>query len=83
VQLYDRSLLRFHPCRKRACLSTFDVMAGLLLISCVTASAPPPFTDTYPWQRVPTMCQTHLGGTFSRHNMTGTGRFSDAAVRSA
>ena len=55
------------------------VIATALL--CVFSSPRPSFTDTFPWPRVPTMCQTHIPGIFSRKGMIGTGRFSDAVVR--
>ena len=58
-----------------------DFMVLLLLVAARTSTAArPPFTGVFPWKRVPTMCQTSLGGIFSRHNMAGTGRLTDAAV---
>ena len=54
------------------------IMTRMLLalaLACAGAGA------AFPWQRVPTMCQTHLGGIFSRTAMVGTGRLDDAAVR--
>ena len=55
-----------------------------LALACFTSSAhaaPPAFSDTFPWQRTPTMCQTHIAGLFTRTGMTGTGRFDDEVVR--
>ena len=53
----------------------------LLVTAASCAAARPPFTGAFPWKRVPTMCQTHWGGAFSRKGMAGTGRLTDAAVR--
>ena len=42
----------------------------------LSAAARPPFTGEFPWERVPTMCQTGMSGRFVRSgNMTGTGRY--------
>eukprot|EP00040_Diaphanoeca_grandis_P018649 m.98092 g.98092 ORF g.98092 m.98092 type:complete len:483 (-) comp27034_c0_seq6:112-1560(-) len=67
----------------RALLFCFGALATRAsdLNSVIHTIASPPFSDSFPWQRVPTMCQTHLGGIFSRHNMTGTGRFDDQVAR--
>ena len=47
-----------------------------------TAAARPKFTGQFPWQRVPTMCQTHIDGRFVRRGgMLGTGRLDDAVLR--
>ena len=45
-------------------------------------AARPRFTGEFPWQRVPTMCQTGVSGRFVRSgNMTGTGRYDNKVVR--
>eukprot|EP00664_Eupelagonemidae_sp_cell27_P002790 gene2790-6140_t len=56
------------------------MLAALLPLGAASA-ARPPFSDTFPWARVPTMCQTHIPGIFSRKGMTGTGRLDDAVAR--
>ena len=41
-----------------------------------------PFSDSFPWPRVPTMCQTGIDGRFVRSGgMAGSGRLDDAVVR--
>jgi hypothetical protein len=51
-----------------------------LLLASTSAAVRPPFTGAFPWQRVPTMCQTHIGGIFQRQDMNGTGRFDDGIL---
>ena len=61
-----------------------DLRVVWLAVAMVAGSAAakrPRFTGTFPWQRVPTMCQTGFAGRFVRSNMTGTGRHDDAVVR--
>ena len=54
----------------------------LLFVASTLGELPrPAFTDTFPWARTPTMCQTHIpGGIFVRRDMAGTGRFADEVV---
>lgn len=56
-------------------------MATLSLLVTFAYASRPPFTGAFPWQRVPTMCQTSLGGIFTRSkDIVGTGRLTDAVV---
>jgi len=46
-----------------------------------TSAAPPPFSNEFPWSRVPTMAQSSLPGIFTRKGMSGTGRDDDKVLR--
>ena len=62
-------------------MSTLALGLTLAVVVGSAAAARPRFTGSFPWQRIPTMCQTGFSGRFVRSNMTGTGRHDDAVVR--
>jgi hypothetical protein len=63
------------------------LLAWWVVCSAVAASRSslaqrPRFTGAFPWQRVPTMCQTGYPGRFVRSgNMSGSGRPDDKVIR--
>ena len=48
----------------------------------MASAALPPFSRSFPWERVPTMAQSGLPGIFVRRGMTGTGRLDNKVLRS-